>query len=67
MIVEIRRGVGHPPFLVLIPNEEELLLVEEVLGKVVVDADGLIASVKGQFRLTDGYGTAYLSIRSEEV
>jgi hypothetical protein len=62
MILEIRRTDGYPPSLILLPNKEELAIMEEVLGNKVVADDGLITWVKGRFKLSDGYGTAYLSV-----
>ena len=63
MIVEIRRVDGYPPSLIFLPNKEELALMEEVLGNKVVNDDGLIAEVVGRFKLSDGYGPAYLSVQ----
>lgn len=64
MIIEVRSVAGHssPTSLVLIPNEEELAIIEKVLGKAVVNDDGLITLVGGRYKLSDGYGPAYLSL-----
>jgi hypothetical protein len=48
--------------VVFLPNKEELALMEEVLGKTVVNNDGLITAVQGSFQVSDGYGPAYLSV-----
>ena len=64
MIVEIRRTMGCPPSLVFLPNKEELAIIEEVLGNKIINDDGLIAEVTGRYKLSDGYGPAYLSIKS---
>jgi hypothetical protein len=63
MIVEIRRKDGYPPRLVFLPNKEELAIMEEVLGNKVVNDDGWITAVWGTYKLSDGYGPAYLSIQ----
>lgn len=63
MIVEIRRNPGYPPSLVFLPTKEELDIIEEVLGNKVIDDDGLITEVTGRYKLSDGYGPAYLSVR----
>jgi hypothetical protein len=63
MIVEIRRTMGYPPSLVFLPNKEELAIMEEVLGNKVINDDGLITAVMGGFKLSDGYGPAYLGVQ----
>lgn len=63
MIVEIRRVDGYPPRLVFLPTKEELAIVEEVLGNKVIRDDGLITAVWGTYKLSDGYGPAYLSVQ----
>jgi hypothetical protein len=66
MIVEIRRVDGFPSSVVFLPTKEELAIIEEVLGKEVIDDDGLITLVEGRFKLSDSYGPAYVSIQKKE-
>jgi hypothetical protein len=62
MIVETRIR-GREKSLVLIPTPEEAKLVDEVLGSRVKNDDGLIAEVVGEFRIADGYGPCYITLR----
>jgi hypothetical protein len=55
------------PTLILIPETpEESRLIDSVLGSTVTTGDGLIARVRGEVRLSDGYGEHYISLRVEE-
>lgn len=47
--------------LVVLESEAESQMVDEAFGKAV-DDDGLIASVKGEVRLSDGYGEHYIAL-----
>jgi hypothetical protein len=63
MIVEMRRRELGVPTLILIPNQEEVKLVEEVLGRRIQTDNGLISQVEGEVRLADGYGPLYISLQ----
>lgn len=62
MIVERRNTFGVPS-IVLIPTPEEARMLDEVFGSAALDDDGLISKMRGEYRMADGYGTAYVSLR----
>jgi hypothetical protein len=52
--------------LLVMENEEESALVDKALGSAVQNAEGLISDIKGQVRLSDGYGSHYISLQQSE-
>ena len=49
MIVEIRRVMGYPPSVVFLPTQEELHLMEEVLGNKVIDDEAYKSHMESFF------------------
>ena len=48
--------------LVLYPNKVESRWIDEAMGDIILDDDGLIAKGKVEVRLSDGYRRHYLYI-----
>lgn len=61
MQVEIRQ-FQDKKVLVLIPNSEESLLIDEALGNKPFDDDGTGPKVQGNVCLSDGYGQHYIRL-----
>lgn len=61
MIIEIRptHDLGR---VILVPTPDEARIIESILGKTIRDDNGLICLIRGEYRLADGYGPAYLSL-----
>ena len=63
MIIEIIVR-GKDKWLLLIPTPDEAKMLDSALGSTVQNDDGLIAHVDGAYKISDGYGPAYLSLKA---
>ena len=66
MRLEIRQFKDVPPKLLFICETEGESQMLDTIASRVKDGDGFIAKVKGEIRLSDGYGEHYLRVEIDE-
>lgn len=61
MILETRRD----ECIILIPESNcESEALDKIFGSIVQTGEGLITKIQGEYRIADGYGPNYVSLRA---